>query len=509
MSETETFVTEALAERVDTGESALAALTTFPAPGFATELGAVSTVDGAEPLDELLDGLPSVAGPVEALVCWPRLEDLWLGLPEPGRGTGEHRAAALEFVEAALDAARLRDCVLVFVLPVIPAERPLGIGDAGTVTGVVATATAVREALRARLAGQRDAHLVDADEDVRALGVERSHDHEGRYHPELLRAVAARSARLIELVRGPRPRALVVEADGVLWPGTIAELGPAAVASTAAVRRLSQLRDAGIAVVVCADAPADALDAALGAVLGRVTGSRARPLTGELLAELTEELDIRREELVVLRAEPGGPAGWTVLAMRPGEPLLPDLLPPHRQVRPPRLAEPLDERAVAALGIRVGFPDPGTIAAEIQPLRTAGHALEINDWQAGPAEFAVLAEDRDHLVVVAGLTDADGDHGPVGLAVARITDGSAELLAFRVAAPAAGRMVEQALLAELVDRAARRGAGSVHAAVRDLGTNGPALRFFAGLGVPARPQPQPLPPCTWPTGVAREEPRDD
>jgi ribosomal protein S18 acetylase RimI-like enzyme len=270
----------------------------------------------------------------------------------------------------------------------------------------------------------------------------------------------------------------------------------------------------GVAVAVCADASAEALEAALdradsGMRRHHVTAVRAAPLTGELLAELAEELGVQREEVVVLRAGADGPPGWAVHAVPAGESPLPDLLPPHRAVQPLGPAEPRDERAVAALGIRVRFPEQEPAGAGLESLRTAGHAFEINDWQAGPAEFAVLAADPEHLVLVAELADADGEHGPVGLAVLRLTAGSAHLLAFRVAARAAGRLAERALLAELLDRAARRGAASVLAAVRDLGRNAPAVQFFAALGIAAGAQPQPLPPYPWPTGVVREETSDD
>lgn len=510
-------------------QGTIAALTTFSAPGFVAELASESGADvdqvhDADLLDELLDGLPSLNEAVETLVCWPRLEELWLGLPEPGasladgravdgRGADGYRDAALEFAEAALDAARLRNCALVFVLPALPAERPLGIGDADTVSGVVATATAVREALRARLAGQRDTHLVDADEDVRLLGAERSWDGDRGYHAELQRAVALRSARMIDLLRSPRPRVVVVEVDGVLWPGRLAELGAEKVEPSVAARRLPRLRAMGVAVAICADAPAEELEAVLdrpdsGVRRHHVAALRAAPLTGELLADLADEFGVRRDEVVVLRADDDGPAGWTVQVVQLSGTQLPDLLPPGRAVLPLGPTEMRDERVTAGLGIRVRFPDQAPDGAGLESLRTAGHAFEINDWQAGPAEFAVLAADPEHLVLVAELADVDGEHGPVGIAVLRFTGNDAQLLAFRVSTRAAGRSVEQALLAELLDRAARRGVESVSAAVRDLGRNAPALQFFAGLGIGAGARSEPLPPYAWPAGVVREEASD-
>src|SRR5262249_15039404 len=167
----------------------------------------------------------------DMLVVWPRLEELWAGLPAPLTGPPSQYAAPLEDVlDAAGQAARRLRARLVTVLPAIPAARPLGIGDAGNPKGVYATASAVREAARAQLA-DAGAVVCDAEECVRAVGADRSYDYRLAvlaglpYRAELLTETAWALARAIRLAVRPARKAVVVDADGTLWGGAVGEVG--------------------------------------------------------------------------------------------------------------------------------------------------------------------------------------------------------------------------------------------------------------------------------------------
>src|SRR5262249_53149761 len=104
------------------------------------------------------------------VVVWPRLEDLWAARPWPlDRRAGDYVADLLLLGEAATHAVE-RGANGIFVLPAPPALRPPRAGDAGNQHGVFATATAAREAARARLVGVPGVLVADAEEIVRELG---------------------------------------------------------------------------------------------------------------------------------------------------------------------------------------------------------------------------------------------------------------------------------------------------------------------------------------------------
>ena len=513
----------------------LLALTTFAAPALTGELAAalgrrgaaprIHCVQGIDAVEQALDELPAEAASPGLAWCWPRLEDLWRDLPTPmSEPADDYRDAAVDLAEEVLDLARRSGCPLLFVLPAVPAERPLGLADADTTGGMVAIATAAREAIRARLAGLRDVHLIDAEEDVRLLGAARCGMEPDGYSAEFRARIADRSARMMELLGQPRIRALVIEADGVLWQGQLAVRGPAGIdprSARAVQRRLLDLRRAGVLLGLVADADGALLDTALRRpdLLVRrhhLTAVRAGSLTAELLAEMAAALEAQPHEIAVLRAVPDGPQGWAVHLVSAGKTPLPDRLPTDAEDRrrgargapgqvpgvPWSAYDPLAE-----MNIRVRFRAiDARAAATAQALLSPGHSFELNRWQSTPARFAVLAREPDHLVRLVELTDADGDHGVVGLYVARLRGEEAELLAFRLANLAAGRAVERAMVADLLASCADMGATRVMACAERVAGNEWGTRFFAGLGIGSSSAP--LPPCAWPAHVRKEQPDD-
>jgi hypothetical protein len=462
-------VTLARADLDRAGVGDVVALTTFPATGLADELAVALSPDHAGQVmltesGNLLDELPSVPDAAGLIWCWARLEELWQDLPPPMTDPPrDYVDAALELADAVLELSRLRDRPLLYVLPAIPADRPLGVGDANTTSGVVATATAVREALRARLAGHRGVYLVDVEEDIRLLGLAGATAGPGPYSTQLYRGLARRTAALTALLRASRVRVAVVAADTDLDTQ----------------RRLLQWRRAGVALVACGDEMPD------GPLRPHhFAAVRPGPCTSDAIGELARELGVRPDEVAAV----------------PGPGTLSDRLPPDAT---DRLRLRGDWRAArqrsADLGVEVRFR---SVTGETAPdeLLSAGHAFELNEWSAGRAELAVLAASTDHLVRLVALRDLDGDHGVVGLFVVRLTDPEAELVAFRLSGVAAGKGVERAALAEVTALSGGRG---VVAVPRELGTNEPAVRFFGGLGAPG-----PLPAVTWPEWIRRERSDD-
>jgi GNAT superfamily N-acetyltransferase len=517
-------------------------LTTFPGRELVAELSAAlagtgrsyQILDQAEPelLDLLSDGLDvpdglDIPAGVDVMLCWPRFEELWREEPSPLVDPIErYLDATLEVAEAAVQASRLAGAPLVFVLPATPRGRPLGVGDDALFTGVAATAAEVRRAVRRRLAGQRDVYLLDAEEDLAEVG--RRHG----YGVELYRAVSGRIARLLRLLADEPVRALVVSADRTLWTDSLGADGAVGVdvaAGQAVQRAVADLSRAGVLVAVCADAPADELDRVLArsrCLLRRSDVAAVRPdaVTPRVLSELAAQLGVPEARLAVLVATGDAAVpGFRTIHVRAGDDVrtLLDLLPPDaddlRRLDELRLStvtghwggggrpggEPVTGPPIdAAVRVRIAAARPDQLAgAGAALLSDRGFTLAPDG--PGPAELAVLAGDPGHVVRLVAMSDADGDHGLVGLYALRMTGGAAQLRTFRLAPAAAGRGVAPAMVADLVETARAAGAAEVSATVRAGDRNGAAVEFFAGLGC----QPDlaaTLPYVAWPAGVERE-----
>jgi FkbH-like protein len=186
-------------------------------------------------VQELLLGTDLQTGDV--VVVWPRLEDAWGTGPLPlVEGDGDAALSAmLEVGQLCIEQATARGTTIVVVLPALPDLRPLGVGDAGNLFGIGATAAKIREELRVTVAGAPGVLLFDAEEIVRTIGSRSARDPRRYaaasipYSEETFALAAQRLARLIKIQKKGSSKVAVVDADNTLWGGVVGELGASGV----------------------------------------------------------------------------------------------------------------------------------------------------------------------------------------------------------------------------------------------------------------------------------------
>ena len=186
----------------------------------------------AQIVQQCLDPTGQVASTrPDLVVVWPRLEDLWAARPWPlDEPPDEYVADLLMMVEAAAHVAEW-GATVVFVLPAVPDLRPLGVGDAGNQSGVFATATAAREAARARLVGVPGVLVADAEEIVREIGSVNALDWRRAavaripFKEAAFAEIGDRLGRLVGVARHGAAKVAAVDADNTLWGGVVGEDG--------------------------------------------------------------------------------------------------------------------------------------------------------------------------------------------------------------------------------------------------------------------------------------------
>lgn len=459
-------------------------------------------------MQQCLDDHGKVAGlRPDVLIVLPRFEEL---APDPLHhgGPAVYGQELLRLADAAVAAVGRWDACLVYVLPAIPESRPYGAADGLGVHGVVAAATAAREALRRRLAGVPNVHVADAEEAVRAVGSRHA------YHPSLFRFaripyteevfayLGAHIGGLLRARYGVVCRMLMLDADSLLTVGAGLRL---------LERPLRELHETGVRLALYSAREPDETRGALAAALpglprewlqGRLAG--ARPLEEQLDA-LAAETGVGADRTSFVTTDPDraeGMAGWPdgcapVLLGRdpeswPGElraagvfDRMPDPHPsadgePARgDPEPAAPAAPLSlEEFVASLEVSVTFEPVGT-----ETLSAVAELVErAKDFTLGIRESEADIAGRDPAagqVLAARVRDRFGDYG-IGAAVGFTRNGSACTVdLFSVSCPVLGKGVEQAVVREVVDRADSDGRDMVVIRYRETEHNRVTTEFLA------------------------------
>ncbi len=452
------------------------------------------------------------------LVVCPRLEELWSGRPLPctAEAEADYHHEALQLADVCVSASRRLSARLLFVLPPIPEELPLGVGDAGDVDGVVATATAVREALRRRLAGHLGVLLADLDVLVRRLGVERSYNPAmlvfGHipFSDELFLALGFEIARLVGLRRGFGRRLAVLDADGVVWGGRLAELGAAEVdlagggpglAHRQLQDHLLERRRRGLRLALVSPAAGEEVAAALARPEMRLRREHLDAVeTGELTPDAqiraaTEKLGVALEEVIWLCAAETRCA--TVADALPDVAVvaLPEdaarwrlALPTERALD--RLPLPSPKAASNAAGLNLeAFLASLELRVSFDPLE-ADAAQEVVDLQQKISEFNVAAAVRTAEEVAADLgngaaevlavrvRDRFDDYGVAGLVRAERTEEALEVDTLLLNCRVLGKRVEAFLLERLAEDATSAGLARLRIRYRPTDRNAPALDWL-------------------------------
>jgi FkbH-like protein len=498
------------------------------------------------------------------VVVWPRLEDLWAARPWPlDEPPDDYVGDLLLMVEATTHAVEWGANVI-FVLPAVPELRPLGAGDAGNQHGVFATATAAREAARARLAGVPGILVADAEEIVRELGSANALDWRRAavaripFKEPALAAMGDRLGRLVSLARRGAAKVAAVDADNTLWGGVVGEDGVDHIdlfdsgpgeAYRDFQRYLLELRRAGLLItIVSKNDPRDVWDAfeRPEMVVRRPHLAADRIGWGEKadsIAELAEELNlgiasfvfvddsgVEREKVrgrlpeVSVLAMPEDASEWFDAIARSGAL---DRLPPTDADKS-RASSYQDEAArravrevmsiedfLASLDLQVGIAEVSEADLQrVAQLIAKTNQFTLNLRRRSPAEIAALLEDDRFIVCAVAASDRFGVYGTIGVFIvdsapvaANLPPGSAILDTFVLSCRAMGREIETAMLA---NASARAGSG-LWATVEEAPRNHPARAFFARYaGEPGDLSRLDVP--TWPAHItatgAGQQPAD-
>jgi GNAT superfamily N-acetyltransferase len=454
-------------------------------------------------VQQCVDGFDE--GP-DVLVVAPRFEEIWPDDADPTRRR-ESAEELFTIADTAVAAAGRWGCALVFVLPAIPGHRPDGVGDLGRVDGVVAGATAVREALRRRLSGRSGVCVADAEEAVRELGARRA------YHPALFRLakvpytdelfsrLAGQIVGLLRIRYGMTWRGVVLDVDSLLRPGGDADERSAAVQALRGPVR--ELCHGGMRLALRARAEAADVWETLATEFPEMLRDLvegwaidAEPVSDQLAA-LADEVGVPADRTVLLTADPavaaavpGGagrpscvllddePAGWPAALRLAG---LFDRAggPPVAPVAEP---DPVPDRGVA----RVDGPDPMRdyiagldVRVTYRPVPD-GPGADVAELVARAKDFALGLPARTDARTAIHVRDRYADHG-LGGVVRMVTDATtATVDLFALSCPVLGKGVEDTVLVELVERAAARGCRLLLLNYRRTGDNHTALAFLAG-----------------------------
>ncbi|MEV0457302.1 3-oxoacyl-[acyl-carrier-protein] synthase III C-terminal domain-containing protein [Catellatospora methionotrophica] len=453
------------------------------------------------PFDQIIrqcldDQGETAAATPDVLVTAPRFEELG---PAGPRWTPD----LADIADAALAAAGRWRATLVFVLPALPDERDLGVGDTAAVAGAAALATQAREAVRAQLAGRPGVLLADAEDAVRDVGAARAH-HPAMfalakvpYTEELFAHLGGQLARLLAGRYGAGVRAVVVDADTLSGAPAAALRGPLRALARSGTRIGVCATDHAVWTGLAAHCPELVTHAAATAIhsgpadvrLAEVAASLGVPQGSAVL--VTTDADLLPGRAVVLGPQPETwPATLAAAGLydRPA----PLVTGPAVVVAAPVEAAPspvsLDD-FVANLNVVV---DVHPAAGRLD--KVAEVVARAKDFTLGNDQDAAAIAGYDGEVLAVSVRDRFGDYGLSGAVGLRRADGVCTVDLFSLSCPVLGRQVEDAVLAEIT---ARADGADVVFRYRETPHNGAALTFLRGLPGTAAGQAGTLHALTW------------
>lgn len=443
------------------------------------------------------DGETADAAP-DVLVTVPRFEELGPAGPRWAQDL-------TDLADAALAAAGRWQATLVFVLPALPDERELGVGDTASLAGTAALATQAREAARALLAGQPGVLLADAEDAIRDVGAARAH-HPAMfqlakvpYTEELFARLGGQLARLLAGRYGTGVRAVVLDGDSLSGVPAAALRAPLRALHRSGVRIGLCATDSAVWAGLAAHCPELVTHAEAAAIGSRPADAR--------LAEVTAALDVAAGSAVLVTADPD---------LRPGQALL---LGPQPETWPATLAAAglFDRPAPLAAGPTTAeaaaveaAPAPSQVSldnfvaglgvvVEVHPAagrleKVAEVVVRAKDFTLGNDQDAAAIAAYDGDVLAVSVRDRFGDYGLSGAVGLRRADGVCTVDLFSLSCPVLGRQVEDAVLAEIV---ARADGADVVFRYRETEHNGAALTFLRALPETASGQSGRLHALTW------------
>lgn len=441
------------------------------------------------------------------------------------RGTAEQVAASLRRHSAAP--------VLLNNFP-LPAHPAMGILDAQSAAYQTGTVLRLNAELLAVASAVPDVYLVDYLGIAARIGSERAVD-ERRWQSaraplgrEALVPLGREYARFVRALRGRARKCLVLDCDNTLWGGVVGEDGMDGIrvgesGPGAAYRALQEaalnLRDRGVILALCSkNNEADVLEVLRGhpGMLLREADCVAlevnwddkptnlRRLAARLNIGLDAmvfvddspfECDLVRAQLpevavVQVPADPGEavarllePGWFDALTFSAEDRRRSEMYRADAQRRELQEQAGSLEDYLAGLGLaaELGAAGPLTVPRVAQ-LTQKTNQFNLTTRRYTEAEVAALAADGDADVFWLSLRDRVADLGIVGAAIVRYDGARAEIDTFLLSCRALGRGAEQALLAQVLNAAARRGCTHVEGRYLATAKNAQVADFYPRHG---------------------------
>lgn len=413
-------------------------------------------------------------------------------------------------------------------MPLFPAH---GVLDAQTPTSQSAAIAQINQAFRQLVGEQRGIYLLDYDAVIARHGRARWHDERRwlttrlPFTADACTALTSEWLRFLHPLTGRVAKALITDLDNTLWGGVIGEDGLAGIKLDAEhpgahyqalQRALFDLHQRGIILGVCSknnlsDALA-ALESHPGMILRphhfaalRINWQDKAQNLRELANELNIGLDavaflddnpaerarVRQElpEVAVIEL-PDDPACYAATLRQC--PLFERLqLSTEDQARGRHYAEQRQraelQNSAASLAdfyrslaqeVEVAPLTPLTLARTAQ-LTQKTNQFNLTTRRYTEQQLAALSADSRWRIYTARVKDRFGDHGLVGVLIARAEMEIWELDSFLLSCRVIGRTVETALLAFLADEARASGAHKLQGWFLPTPKNTPAQSFYA------------------------------
>jgi FkbH-like protein len=536
-------------------------LATFTAQPFEALLGSSLFDQGIEsrvvtgPYDQILpeciqEGSETDLVQPGIVVVWPRVEDVWRGSPSPlNDDLRTYVDPMLELVEAAIAACRRWSATLVFVLPVQPEVRPLGVGDAVNPQGVLAAWELLRTSARQALSEVPGVLVVDAEQTVRRLGIGASSDPRLMtiarvpYTDVAFCGVADDIARVVSLARRGARKIAIVDADNTLWGGVVGEDGATGIdlldngpgeAFRSFQGWLLELRRSGTIIALASknNEPEvweaferremvleqshlaawrvnwDPKSANIEAMIEELNlGLASAVFIDDNPIELAEVGEVLPE--VALLQMPSDPALWVREIADSG---LLDRLPPTREdlARADSYsAESLrrivreklsPEQYLASLQISVVITDPSPAdLARLAQLVAKTNQFTLGGHRHDEPALAAMVTSLSARIRLVSVVDRFGDYGVVGATISlQVSDRGHVLDTFVLSCRAMGRGVEEAMLADCLSAG-----GSIAVTVFETSRNLPGRTFFARYGATPGVSTN-IVDVAWPSHVERK-----
>jgi FkbH-like protein len=492
-------------------------------------------------LQSLQPGSALAAHAPEVTYFFLRWEDIEPRFAHPGLGAAADRAAvaeaAIDALLSMLHAARrvLPGLLVVTMLPRMGGPE-LGLYDARVPTSEAGFRAELKGRTAGRLRDQAPSVVFDdLDALVEEIGRRTLFDPRLWYSARFpysvagAQAIVRRLMKYVLVLKQPRAKCVVVDADNTLWGGLVGEegidgieLGPEYPGSAyvAFQRRLLDIQQRGFLLALCsrnneaevrhvlADHPHQLLRESHFAAL-RVDWE-PKPAS---LRSIAAQLNLGLEALVFV-----DDSAHECLAVRQS---LPEVTVVHAPAEPAALASCLDDvarleivaltdedrartalyaqerqrRALASssddfdhylasldMTMTVGIDDARHVA-RIAQLTQKTNQFNLTTRRYDEAEIRRFMADPDWLVAHCSITDIFGDSGVVGVALVRgVSGATAEIDTFLLSCRVIGRRAETAFLRFLLDTLSQRGVADVRASYVPTAKNALVERFWPEHG---------------------------